>query len=124
MKLAGGIAVIFGILTVISGGIVLFTDGSAHQSAGNFVPFVVWFNFITGFIYILAGAGLSRRKRWVIPLSFGLLMAILVVFSVLGIHILQGGAYETRTLAAMSFRAFFWLVIILVARVKIQGSNE
>jgi hypothetical protein len=39
------IAMLFGILTVKSGGSVLFIDGIAREEAGNYVPFVLWFNF-------------------------------------------------------------------------------
>ena len=38
------IAILFGALTVFSGGSVIFLSESA-RAAGNVVPFVVWFNF-------------------------------------------------------------------------------
>ena len=41
-------AVIFGLLTIISGGRTLF-DAEAQQRAGNYVAFVLWFNFVAGF---------------------------------------------------------------------------
>jgi len=58
------IAVVFGLLTIKSGGMVLFTEGDAHQAAGNYVPFVLWFNFLAGFVYILAGIGLWRQHSF------------------------------------------------------------
>ena len=58
------IAVVFGLLTIKSGGSVLFVGGIAREDAGNYVPFVLWFNFLAGFTYLLAGAGLFMRKHW------------------------------------------------------------
>lgn len=52
------IALVFGALTVKAGGLVLFSEGEFHQLQGSFVPFVVWFNFIAGFAYIIAAIGI------------------------------------------------------------------
>lgn len=48
------VAILFGIATIKEGGSVLFTE-AGKQAAGNFVPFVVWFNFVAGFAYVVAG---------------------------------------------------------------------
>ena len=48
------VALVFGALSVKAGGLVLFYEGEFHQLQGSFVPFVVWFNFIAGFAYIVA----------------------------------------------------------------------
>ena len=45
------LAFVFGLLTLKSGGSVLFIDGDARQAAGHYVPFVLWFNFFAGFNY-------------------------------------------------------------------------
>jgi len=58
IRVITGFAVVFGFLTIKSGGAVLFVDGSSRQAAGNFVPFVVWFNFVAGFVYLIAGGGI------------------------------------------------------------------
>jgi len=96
------IAVLFGLVTIKSGGSVLFIDGEARQNAGNYVPFVLWFNFTAGFAYLIAGAGLWKQQRWV---------ATLVVFTLLALHILNGGHYELRTVIAMSLRSLVWILI-------------
>ena len=51
------VALAFGALTVFSGGRVLFGPEAARAAAGNYVPFVLWFNFLAGFAYVVAGAG-------------------------------------------------------------------
>jgi len=58
------LAIGFGLLTLREGGAVLFVDGAARQAAGHYVPFVLWFNFLAGFAYIVAGVGLWMRRRW------------------------------------------------------------
>ena len=108
-------AVVFGLLTIKSGGSVLFVDGPFREDAGNYVPFVVWFNFLAGFIYLIAGGGLWMQKPWAVWISILIVFATLVVFAILGIHILKGGMYEIRTIAAMSLRTVVWALIARVA---------
>jgi len=105
------IALVFGMLTIKSGGSVLFIDGPARVDAGNYVPFVLWFNFLAGFAYLLAGTGLFMQKHWAPLLSVLIAVATLLVFVFLGLHILNDGAYESRTIAAMSLRSFVWVAI-------------
>ena len=109
------IAVVFGLLTIKSGGSVLFIDGTFREEAGNYVPFVVWFNFLAGFVYLIAGGGLWMQKHWAVWVSIFIVVATLVVFAILGIHILKGGLYEVRTIAAMSFRTIVWALIAMFA---------
>lgn len=105
------LAVAFGFLTLKSGGEVLFIDGEARLAAGNYVPFVLWFNFIAGFVYIVAAIGLWKMQRWSAQLSFLLAAATLIIFATLGLHILNGGEYEMRTVYAMTLRSVVWSVI-------------
>ena len=114
-----GIAVVFGLLTIKSGGSVLFVDGIARKDAGNYVPFVVWFNFLAGFVYLIAGGGLWMQKHWAVWISIFIVVATLVVFVLLGLHILNGGMYELRTVVAMSLRTVVWALIAMFAYRKI-----
>ena len=84
---------------------------------------------------VLLAAGLwvwlRGEKRWVdellataVPiwqalgagLAIGLAAATLAVFAALGVHILNGGAYETRTVIAMTIRSALWVAIASAAR--------
>lgn len=40
---AGIVAVVFGVLTIMSGGRALFGGAAARAAMGNAVPFVLWF---------------------------------------------------------------------------------
>lgn len=105
------LALVFGLLTLKSGGSVLFIDGEARQAAGNYVPFVLWFNFSAGFVYIFAAISLWLMRPWVVGLSLFIAVSTLVVFSALAVHIMNGGAYEMRTVIAMCLRSIVWIVI-------------
>lgn len=105
------VAIAFGALTIKSGGAVLFFDGQARTAAGNYVPFVLWFNFLAGFAYILAGIGLLQRKAGAATLAIGIAVATVAVFAAFGLYVVNGGAFEIRTVIAMSIRSVVWLTI-------------
>jgi hypothetical protein len=115
LRIFSVIAVVFGLLTLKAGGSVIFNIGSMRQVEGNFVPFVVWFNFLSGSFYIAAGIGLWLQKKWAVLLSIVLMISITLAYIVFGIHVLKGGPYEMRTIYAMALRTFFWVVISIVS---------
>lgn len=108
-------ALIFGLMTVFSGGSVLFGPAEARVWAGSYIQFVVWFNFLAGFAYVLAAIGLWQRKCWAPKLAgliAGATAAAALGFSVV---VLQGGAFEMRTVGALAFRFAFWAAIAVFA---------
>lgn len=117
------IAAIFGLLTIISGGRTLF-NAEAQRLAGNYVAFVLWFNFVAGFAYVIAGVGLWFQQRWSVWFSFVIAAATLLIFVAFGLQIWRGGSYEIRTVAAMGLRALTWLAISAVAYVKLANTHR
>ena len=115
LKVAAGVAVIFGLLTIVSGGSALFGGPAAAAAAGDAVPFVLWFNFLSGFVYVLAGIGIAMGRRWAVMLSIGLAATIAAVFALFGVYVFQGAAFEMRTVGAMSLRLVVWVAIAAVA---------
>ena len=109
------VAIAFGLLTIASGGVTLFGGDGPRQAAGAYVPFVLWFNFLAGFMYVLAGAGLWLQRRWAVNLAAGIAAATLLVFAAFEVHVLRGGAYEMRTVAAMTLRSVLWVAIAWLA---------
>ena len=105
------VATIFGIVTIIVGGKTLFGGVEERTAAGNIVPFVLWFNFIAGFAYVIAGVGLFLWKRWAAQLSAAIAAATIAVFIAFAIHIFLGGAFEIRTVGAMIIRSAVWIVL-------------
>lgn len=115
-------ALAFGVLTVISGGKAIFGDEAAREAVGAAVPFVLWFNFCAGFAYVAAGAGLLMQWRWAAWLSATIAAATALVFLAFGIHVLSGGAYEMRTVVAMTFRSLFWIGVAFFV-LRMAGSE-
>ena len=110
LSIAAGVAVVFGVLTVFSGGRALF--GGADM--GAVVPFVLWFNFAAGFAYVAAGLGLWRGAGWAPVLAIGIAAATAAVFAGFLWHVWHGAAFETRTMAALPLRLTVWVVIAAV----------
>ncbi|MCK9387760.1 MAG: hypothetical protein M0Q22_05120 [Sulfuritalea sp.] len=108
-------AIAFGVLTVLSGGRALFGGIEARAELGNIVPFVLWFNFTVGFVYVLAGMALLQARRWAVPLAVSLAVSTVVVFLAFAAHALAGGAFEMRTVGALSIRSLFWIVVAVLA---------
>lgn len=121
--ITAGVATLFGALTVFSGAQALFGSASAKAAVGNAVPFVLWFNFLSGFVYVIAGIAIALGKPWAGKLATILALAILAVFALFGWHIWQGGAYEARTVGAMSLRVAVW-ILIAVWLAKATGQSK
>ncbi|MEA3290706.1 MAG: hypothetical protein U9Q71_00100 [Pseudomonadota bacterium] len=92
---------------------MLFIEGEFRQQAGNYVSFVLWFNFLAGFAYLVAGVGLWKRQRWAAWLAIMIAAASALVYVLLGLHISNGGVYEMRTVIAMGARCAMWAAIAL-----------
>jgi len=108
------VALVFGAATVKSGGSVLFVDGADRAAAGDYVAFVLWFNFIVGFVYMACGVGIYLWKAWAAPMALAIAALTIAVFLTLGVHILMNGAFEMRTVYAMTLRSFVWMVYAFV----------
>ncbi|MCC6766619.1 MAG: hypothetical protein IT293_18325 [Deltaproteobacteria bacterium] len=115
-RVAAAIAIVFGVATIRAGGLVLIGNARAVADAGHYVGFVLWFNFVAGFFYVLAGVWLWQRRRRAARLAAALALATLLVFLAFGIHIAAGGAWERRTLAAMTLRSVVWIGLAVTAR--------
>lgn len=109
------IAVGFGLLTIKEGGMILFVSEAARAAAGNYVPFMLWFNFLAGFAYVVAGIGLWLKQRWAVWLAVVIAMATGLTFAAFGMHVVSGGAYEPRTVIAMSLRMLVWVTIAAIS---------
>lgn len=109
------VAVAFGLLTTKEGGTILFGGEAARTAAGNYVPFVLWFNFVAGFAYVVAGIGLWLQQRWAVWLAVAIAAATALTFTAFGVHVYSGEAYEQHTVIAMSLRTLVWVTIATLA---------
>ena len=108
-------AVGFGLLTINEGGTILFGDEIVRAEAGNYVPFVLWFNFLAGFAYVIAGIGLWMLQPWAVWLAITIAGATSLTFAAFGMHVAFGGVYMQHTVIAMSLRTLVWAAIATIA---------
>ena len=113
------VAMVFGLLTILSGGRALF--GGADM--GAVVPFVLWFNFLAGVAYVAAGLGLWYRTGWATGLAIAIAVANAAVFAAFLWHVSTGGAYEARTMGAMGLRVAVWVLIAILAKASASVSQ-
>jgi hypothetical protein len=116
LRILAALAVAFGALTIFSGGRALFGGAQAQAAVGNAVAFVLWFNFLAGFAYVLTGAGLWQGQRWAVAGAGLLALATGLVALAFGLHVMTGGVYEMRTVGALTLRLAFWTLVFAMAR--------
>jgi len=105
----GATAVLFGVATLVEGGHVLFGGAAVREEAGNVVSFVLLFNFGAGFAYVVAGLAALLGRSWATWIARALAVTTLGLFVAFGAHVLSGGAFELRTVIAMTLRSGFWV---------------
>lgn len=115
LRAAALLVIGFGLLTLKEGGMTLSGNTEAVAAAGAYVPFVLWFNFLAGFAYVVAGVGLWMQRRWAVWLAVAIAVATALVFIAFAVHVATGGAYAQRTVVAMSLRLLVWTAIAAFA---------
>ena len=120
MKIVALLAAGFGVMTLISGGNVLFGPKEAQDMAGDYVPFVVWFNFSAGFLHLAAAVGIWGGRAWAYKLSVLIAVATALVALAFGFQVMQGQAFEMRTVGALALRFGIWMAIALALRRAFQ----
>jgi len=94
----------FGLLTLFLSTSVIFDLFGIRAKEGNYVLFVVWANFISSILYLLAAYGFIKSKKWTTALLSTSTAILIAAFIGLKIHANFGGIYETKTIGAMIFR--------------------
>lgn len=102
----GALAIGFGLATIVEGSRTLL-GGLAPDQVG----FVVVFNVVAGVAYVAAGAAILAARPWAVPLARVIAAATVLVFVALGVHVAQGGAFQARTIAAMTLRSLSWVAM-------------
>ncbi|MBL7908008.1 MAG: hypothetical protein JNK36_06055 [Bacteroidia bacterium] len=104
LKITAIVLLLFALLTLFLSGSVIFNLFGIRAKEGNYVPLVVWANFISSILYLVAAYGLLKMKKW--PVWLLVISAVILVAAFIGlkIHISEGGLYEAKTVNAMIFR--------------------
>jgi len=118
LYIVAAVALAFGVATILSGGQVLFGPESAREAAGHYIPFVVWFNFLAGFVYVAAAIGLATRQPWAAFLALVIAGATSLVFFYFVLFVLTGVPFESRTVGAMTLRIALWAGIAWFVRYR------
>ena len=108
-------AIVFGGMTILTGSRALFGSLETRAAFGNTVPLVLRFNFFAGFVYIVAGVGLLLCRRWAVYTSLFVAVSTILVFVAFGVHVIGGGAFERRTIVALTVRSLFWVAVTILS---------
>ncbi|MDT7830031.1 hypothetical protein RQM65_15290 [Pricia sp. S334] len=115
----------FALLTLFLSSSVLFDWFGIRAREGNYVPLVVWANFISGGLYLIGAFGLLKQKKWTFwPL---LISVFILIGALVGlyVHIEIGAPYETKTIVALVFRTGLTLVFTFLAYlITVQWKNR
>lgn len=110
------LAMIFGVVTIVSAGSVLFGGEAVQAQAGDVIPLVVWFNFMAGFAYVLVGVGIWRQRTWAFSISLAIAVATLAIAGIFAGMVMAGTAFEMRTVGALILRFSVWAGISTLIR--------
>lgn len=114
----------FGALTLFMSSSVLFDWFGIREMEGDYVPFVVWANFIAGILYIIGSIGLIKSRKWTLRVLISAVVILLVTFVGLITHIKLGGLFETKTVGAMVFRISITLAFALYTRHILKRGSQ
>lgn len=114
-KIIAIILAVFGLLTLFLSGSVIFDLFSIRVKQGNYVLFVVWSNFISSLLYLVAAYGFVITKKWTTLLLGASTIILIAAFIGLNIYANSGGLHETRTFGAMVFRIAVTLAFAIIS---------
>ena len=104
LKLSAAIVAIFGLLSLFMTGSIIFDLFNIRVAEGNYIPFIVYTNFICSFIYLFAAYGFLVQNRLTTGSLFIAGALLIIAYIGLVFYINYGGSYETKTVKAMLFR--------------------
>lgn len=109
-RAAAVVAVLFGLVTLVTGGRVLMGADPGYRV---FLPLLI-FNAAMGGAYVAAGLAMWRGLRGGVAGARAILALNTLVFAaVLGLYVVDAVAVES--VRAMAFRTLVWLGLLMVA---------
>lgn len=105
----------FALLTLFLSSSVIFDWFGIRAKEGNYVPMVVWANFISSVLYLIAAYGLLKLKKWTVRPLLASVFILIGALIGLYVHINAGELYETKTVGALFFRTGLTLVFSFLA---------
>jgi len=114
-KISAVVLLGFGLLTLFMSASVIFDLFGIREKEGNYVLFIVWANFICGFLYVLSAKGFWKSRPWTKKVLAVASILLIAAYIALKSHINNDGIYEEKTLSAMLFRIGLTILFTLIA---------
>ena len=114
------VLIAFAVSTLFMSSSVIFDWFGIREKEGNYVPFIVWTNFIAGFLYLIAAFGFLTSKRWTFWVLAITILLLIIALIFLLVYINGGGVHEMKTPSAMGFRIAMTLIFSVLAYYKIK----
>lgn len=114
----------FGLLTLFLSASVIFDLFGIRAKEGNYVLFIVWANFISSLLYLLAAYGFFKNKKWTTTIL--VISALILINAFIGfiIYLYADGVHETKTIGAMLFRITVTLIFVAFAYFTINKKKQ
>jgi hypothetical protein len=111
LKISAVFLAFFGILSLFMTTSVIFDFFGIREKEGNYIPFVVYANFICSFIYLYCSYGLFTKNKYTTACLFVAAAILFIAYIGMIIHIQLGGAFELKTVKAMLARTSITIVL-------------
>lgn len=116
LKVLAGVGLVFGVLTVVSGGLPSLGQRRRRTPSEISFPSCCGSTSWPATPYVAAGLGLFLRQDWAVGLSLALFVATFLILVGFALHVATGGLYEMRTVGALLLRTTVWAAIAFYAR--------
>ena len=116
-RVASILAILIGLLSIREGGAVLLGETVPDFPV---LTWLVWYNVALGFVSVAAGIGMWIKRSWSVTLALNILAFHAVVFAGLVALYQSGQTVANRSIFAMMFRTFTWIVIYSLLKWKRQ----
>ena len=113
LKILSITAVVLGIVTFLIGFEYLIIQGAYLKLINNYLHFVVWFNFLSGIVYMVTGYGIWNVKPWAVYLSLLIVVFSLIVLAALSVHMFTDGQFRVWQIAEMAIKVLIWALILV-----------
>ena len=114
----------FALVTIFMSSSVLFDWFGIRAKQGNYVPFIVWTNFVAGFLYLISAYGILKSNKWAVKILIFAEVLLILAFIGLSIHIDQGRTFELQTIKAMLFRITVTLAFTVIAYYQLKNLRK
>ena len=112
-RIASILAITLGLLSIREGGAVLL---GATIPDYHVLLWLVWYNVIMGVVSVAAGTGMWKQQDWSVALAVNILVLHGIMFIGLFAMYQLGQVVAARSIYAMLFRTFTWVVIYSLLR--------